>query len=95
VFWDKDHWAGFFFGVGKGGAHIMMAFSYDLIHWTIDPEPIYKSGGNPSRLDAMYAHKIFLTWNPENETYYMFYCAVDKNKTRGIGLITSKPIIVN
>jgi len=30
--------------------------------------------------------------NPENETYYMFYCAVDDNKTRGIGLITSKPI---
>ena len=27
AFWDNDHWVGFFFGVGKGGAHIMIAFS--------------------------------------------------------------------
>ena len=27
VFWDKDHWVSFFFGVGQGGAHIMAAFS--------------------------------------------------------------------
>lgn len=25
--------------------------------------------------------------------YNMFYCAVDKNETRGIGLLTSKPLI--
>jgi len=92
VFWDKDHWAGFFFGVGKGGAHIMMAFSYDLVNWTIDSDPIYKAGGNPSGLDALYAHKISLVWNPENECYYMFYCAVDKDENRGIGLITSKAL---
>ena len=30
-------------------------------------------------------------WNPANETYYMYYCAVG-NQGRGIGLITSKPI---
>lgn len=92
VFRDKDHWVGFFFGVGKDGAHIMIAFSHDLYNWTIDPEPIYKAGGNPSGLDALYAHKISLVWNSENETYYMFYCAVDKEENRGIGLITSKPI---
>ncbi len=91
VFWDRDHWVGFFFGVGKEGAHVMLAFSYDLLHWTIDPEPIYKSGGNPSGLDSQYAHKISLVWNPKNETYYMFYNAVG-NEGRGIGLITSKPI---
>ena len=91
VFRDKDHWVMFFFGVGRGGAHIMAAFSRDLYHWTVDPKPLYKSGGNPSGLDKQYAHKISLIWNPRNETYYMFYNAVG-NKGRGIGLITSKPL---
>jgi predicted GH43/DUF377 family glycosyl hydrolase len=92
VFRDGDHWVNFFFGVGKGGAHIMAAFSRDLIHWTVDPEPLYKAGGNPSGLDRKHAHKISLVWNPVNETYYMFYNAVG-NKGRGIGLITSKPLM--
>jgi len=91
VFWDKDHWVMFFFGVGRDGAHVMTAFSRDLYHWTVDPDPLYKSGGNPSGLDEQYAHKISLVWNPENSTYYMFYNAVG-NKSRGIGLITSQPI---
>ena len=94
VFRDGDHWVCFFFGVGKGGAHIMAAFSRDLIHWTVDPEPLYKAGGNPSGLDRKYAHKISLVWNPANETYYLFYNAVG-NKGRGIGLITSKPLPSN
>jgi predicted GH43/DUF377 family glycosyl hydrolase len=92
VFWDNDHWVMFYFGVGRGGAHIMAAFSQDLIHWTCDEEPLYKSGGNPSGIDQKYAHKISLIWNPENETYYMFYCAVDENNNRGIGLITNRPL---
>jgi len=92
VFWDKDHWVSLFFGVGQGGAHIMAAFSRDLYQWTVDPEPLYKAGGNPSGLDNQYAHKISLVWNPSNDTYYMFYCAVDKENRRGIGLITSKPL---
>lgn len=91
VFWDTDHWVMFFFGVGKNGAHIMIAFSRDLYHWTVDPDPLYKSGGNPSGLDEKFAHKISLVWNPQNQTYYMFYNAVGK-KGRGIGLITSKPL---
>ena len=91
VFWDTDHWVAFFFGVGRGGAHVMTAFSRDLYHWTVDPEPIYESGGNPSGLDRKYAHKISLVWNAANETYYMFYNAVGP-KGRGIGLITSKPL---
>ncbi len=91
VFRHDDHWVMFFFGVGRGGAHIMAAFSRNLYHWTVDPEPLYKAGGNPSGLDKKYAHKISLVWNPDNETYYMFYCAVG-NRGRGIGLITSKPI---
>jgi predicted GH43/DUF377 family glycosyl hydrolase len=91
VFRDGDHWTAFFFGVGRGGAHIMAAFSYDLLHWTVDPEPLYKAGGNPSGVDKQYAHKISLVWNPANETYYLFYNAVG-NQGRGIGLITSKPL---
>ncbi len=91
VFHDKDHWVTFFFGVGKGGAHVMAAFSRDLHHWTVDSEPLYKAGGNPSGLDKQYAHKISLVWDPEDGTYYMFYNAVG-NKGRGIGLITSKSL---
>ncbi|MBA7592714.1 hypothetical protein ES708_34907 [subsurface metagenome] len=90
VFWDKDHWVSFFFGVGNGGAHIMVAFSRDLYNWTVDPEPIYKAGGNPSGIDGKYAHKISLVWNPVNKTYYMFYCAVDKNKKRDVTAFLQK-----
>jgi predicted GH43/DUF377 family glycosyl hydrolase len=91
VFRDGDHWTLFYFGVGRGGAHIMAAFSRDLVHWAAHPEPLYKAGGNPSGLDRQYAHKIALVWNPEDETYYMFYCACGV-KGRGIGLITSRAV---
>lgn len=89
VFRDGDHWMMFFFGVGRGGAHIMAAFSDNLIDWTVDPEPLYKAGGNPSGIDKQFAHKISLVWNPADEIFYMFYNAVGE-KGRGIGLITSK-----
>jgi len=91
VFCDGDHWTMFYFGVGRGGAHIMIAFSRDLVHWSAHPEPLYKAGGNPSGLDKKYAHKISLVWNPANETLYMHYCACGP-EGRGIGLITSKPL---
>lgn len=92
VFRDGDHWVSFFFGVGKGGAHIMVAFSRDLYRWTVDPEPLYRAGGNPSGIDGKYAHKISIVRNPANATWYMYYCAVDKKNVRGIALITSKNI---
>lgn len=97
VFRDSDHWVMIYFGVGHGGAHIMIAFSRDLIHWTADPEPLYKSGGNPSGLDKQYAHKVALVFDPKGETFYMFYNAVPGQKGaitggRGIGLITSKAL---
>jgi predicted GH43/DUF377 family glycosyl hydrolase len=88
VFWDKDHWVMFYFGVGKGGAHIMVAFSKDLLHWVRDPTPLYTAGANPSGLDKHYAHKISLVWDSRNERWLMFYCAVG-DAGRGIGLITS------
>ena len=88
---NGDHWVMFYFGVGKRGAHIMAAFSRDLVHWTAHPEPLYKAGGNPSGLDQEYAHKISLVYNSKNETFYLYYCATG-NKGRGIGLITSKPL---
>ncbi len=90
---DQDHWTLFFFGVDRGGAHIMTAFSNDLLTWIVDPEPLYyKAGGNPSGLDKQYAHKTALVFDPKNETYYLFYRAVGE-RGRGIGLITSKPLV--
>jgi predicted GH43/DUF377 family glycosyl hydrolase len=91
VFRDGDHWVMFYFGVGKGHAHIMAAFSRDLLHWTAHPEPLYKAGGNPSGLDQQYAHKISLVYNPKDQKFYLYYCACG-SKGRGIGLITSKPL---
>lgn len=91
VFRDGDHWTMFYFGVGRGGAHIMAAFSRDLVHWTAHPEPLYKAGGHPGGLDKQYAHKISLVRNPANDTFYLYYCACG-NKGRGIGLLTSKPL---
>ena len=91
VFRDGDHWTMFYFGVGHGGAHIMAAFSRDLVHWAAHPEPLYKAGGNPSGLDKQYAHKVSLVYNPKDETFYLYYCACG-SKGRGIGLITSKPL---
>ena len=92
VFRDGDHWVMFYFGVGRGGAHIMVAFSRDLLHWTAHPEPLYQAGGHPGGLDKQYAHKISLVYNPENDTFYMHYCATG-NQGRCIGLITSKPVV--
>ena len=89
VFRDNSHWIMFYFGVGKGGAHIMVAFSKDLIHWVRDPMPIHTAGANPSGLDKQYAHKISIVWNPEHDRWHMFYCAVG-DAGRGIGLITSR-----
>lgn len=65
------------------------AYSRDLLNWTKDPEPLYKAGGNPSGLDQQYAHKVSLTYNAANGTFYMHYNAVGA-RGRGIGLITSK-----
>jgi predicted GH43/DUF377 family glycosyl hydrolase len=89
VFYDSEvkHWVMFYFGVGNGGAHIMIAFSKDLHHWIRDPEPLYYNGDNLSGLDKSYAHKISIVF--ANNMYYMYYCAVG-DQGRGIGLITSR-----
>jgi len=92
VFRDGDQWVMLYFGVGRGGAHIMAAFSRDLIHWTKRTEPLYKAGGHPAGLDAQYAHKIAHVYNPANATHYLYYCAVGP-QGRGIALLTSKPIV--
>jgi predicted GH43/DUF377 family glycosyl hydrolase len=89
VYRDGDHWTMFYFGVGKGGASIMVAFSRDLLHWTAAPEPLYKFGGHPTGLDKQYAHKISLVYRADNDTFYMYYCACG-NKGRTVGLITSR-----
>ena len=89
VFRDGNHWMMFYFGVDQGGAHIMAAFSRDLLHWTTHPEPLYRAGGHPGGLDANYAHKISLLYEAKSDTFYMYYCAVG-NRGRCIGLLTSK-----
>jgi alpha-L-fucosidase len=94
VFRDGDHWVMVYFGVGKGGAHIMAAFSRDLQQWTSHPEPLYKAGGHPGGLDSQYAHKISLVYNPDQDTFYLYYCAVG-NQGRCIGLLTSKKLAMN
>ncbi len=91
VFRDGDHWIMIYFGVGKGGAHIMAAYSQDLLHWFKDKEPLYKAGGHPGGLDTKYAHKVSLVYDDANDTFYMFYCAVGEGG-RGIALLTSKPL---
>jgi predicted GH43/DUF377 family glycosyl hydrolase len=91
VFRDGDHWVMLYFGVGRGGAHIMAAFSRDLMHWTSREEPLYRAGGHPLGLDEQHAHKISIVRDPKTDGYYMFYDAVGK-KGRGIGLLTSKPL---
>jgi len=91
VFYDNGIWVMFYFGVGRGGAHIMAAFSDDLLNWKSHPDPLYKAGGHPGGLDKTYAHKVSLVYNEQNDTFYMFYCAVGE-KGRGIALLTSKPI---
>lgn len=88
VFRDGDHWVMFYFGVGKGGAHIMAAVSRDLRHWTSHPEPLYRAGGEPGGLDKTFAHKVSLVYLADTDTFYMYYCAVG-NKGRCIGLITT------
>ena len=92
VFRDGDHWLMIYFGMARGSAQIMIAFSRDLLQWTSDPTPLYKAGGNPSGLDQTYAHKISLVRNPANGIFYLFYCAVCKERGRGVGLITSAPL---
>jgi hypothetical protein len=62
-----------------------------VLTWTAHPELLYKAGGYPNGLDQTYAHKISLVYNAENDTCFMFYCAVGV-KGRGIGLLTSKPL---
>ena len=91
VFRDGDHWVMFYFGVGNGGAHIMVAFSRDLEHWTSHPEPLYKAGGHPGGLDKVFAHKISLVYRKSTNTFYLYYCAVG-NKGRCIGLLTNRQL---
>jgi predicted GH43/DUF377 family glycosyl hydrolase len=97
IYWDTDHWVMFYFGASRNNpdgqvhAHTMAAFSRNLIHWRKHPEPIFKAGRHPQGLDRIHAHNISLVYNPENDTHYMFYCAVG-DQGRGIGLLTSKTV---
>ena len=98
IYWDKDRWAMFYFSTSRNNpdkkvhVHSMMAFSLDLIHWTVHPEPILIAGDHHAGLDETHEHNISLVYNEENDTHYMFYCVVGK-KGRGIGLLTNKSLV--
>lgn len=91
VFRDGDHWVMFYYGLEDGHADIRVAFSRDLRHWKAYPEPLYDEGGHPKGLDSTHAHKVSIVYNDENDTFYMYYCAVGK-QGRGITLLTSRPL---
>jgi len=87
---NEELYVMFYFGVNvKWHASIMVAYSVDLEHWVADPEPLYRSGGHPGGLDEEHAHKTSLVFNSENNTLYLYYCAVGESG-RGIGLLTKK-----
>lgn len=81
-----DVWVMFYFGAfWKPNAFDRFACSYDLIHWTdwtgddlIKPSEPY---------DEQYAHKPFVI--KYKGVVYHFYCAVNKNKNRGIAVASS------
>ena len=97
VYRHENYWMMFYFGASnkskdkKLHAHVMMAFSRDLIHWQKHPEPIVMAGGHPEGLDGTHAHNVSLIYERNTDTFYMYYCAVGE-KGRGIGLLTSRPL---
>lgn len=69
-------------------AYNTFACSYDLIHWNewkgedlVFPTEEY---------DNLYAHKSYVV--KHNDVVYHFYCAVNKQRQRGIAVATSKPM---
>ncbi len=91
VFRDGEHWTMIYFGVARGHAHIMVAFSRDLLAWTSHPDPLYQAGGHPQGLDTEHAHKSSLVQHPTTCTRYLYYSAANK-AGRGIALLTSAPL---
>jgi predicted GH43/DUF377 family glycosyl hydrolase len=68
-----DVWVNAFFGLGRGVAQGGLAFSDDLVHWDVWPEPSLPVG-KPGSLDSRYAHKSNLVLH--NGVLYHFYCGV-------------------
>lgn len=97
VFWDDEQqaWVLIYFCNGDGtdgGADICIAFSSDQRHWAKAAAPLYKHGGHPAGLDACHAHKVWLTGR--DGVLYLYYTGVSGPGcgTRGILLLTSRPI---
>lgn len=99
IFWDAEQAVyillyfcnGDFVGPYAGGANICIAFSEDARSWEKASTPIYAHGQHPKGYDALHAHKVWLTADPETGILYLFYTGVFE-RGRGILLLTSKPI---
>jgi predicted GH43/DUF377 family glycosyl hydrolase len=86
-----QQWALFYFGLdGKGVARDLVALSPDLLK-TKKCEGVLVDVGTADSVDAKYAHKPSIVCR--RGVLYHFYCAVDKNDTRGISVAFSKPSV--
>jgi len=69
VYRDGDHWTCIYFGVGRGGAHILAAFSRDLLHWSQHPELsrwLLMRRDDEAMVDLMGRVASMMEWNPEH-----------------------------
>ena len=99
IYRADDRWVNAFFGLGQGAAQGGLAFSTDLTHWDIWPEPRLPVGP-PGSLDSRYAHKSSLVLH--DGMLYHFYCGVRPKQNasepgvgdeyRTICLATSQPV---
>ena len=85
VVWDGERWLNFYFGLTEGGARGGLAWSEDLLHWEMFPEPVLDKG-RPGEIDDVHAHKSALFW--ENGRLYHFYTAVGNTEKGEHRLIT-------
>jgi len=84
-----DVWAIFYYSLDKRGvARDLLAISKDLKSVT-KCDGVLVDVGPPGSVDSRYAHKPSLVWR--DGVLYHFYCAVSKERGRGISVAASKP----
>lgn len=69
---DGARWVMFYFGFDGRHAQEGIAASDDLLHWSKNPLPLLRHGGE-GELDQWHAHKPAVVWH--EGTLYHFYCA--------------------
>jgi predicted GH43/DUF377 family glycosyl hydrolase len=90
VLFHDGRWIMFFFGLSTDGhAREGVAFSRDLLHWTVAPDPIIDVG-LPGSIDSRYAHKPGIITN--DDMLYHFYCAVSPTTDPRMGTISHEEV---